>query len=209
MKTIRMMMWPVWGAATALMMSTTAQAANQTLEVSWEVAQSSCEIGVQSEIPLEVVDVTKILSGANWQHVGDKKFNITVNDCNAGYTPGTGTRPSVRVEGKTAGPTAYSRFLFKDDGDSVGLYIILLKAAASAGSVTTDQEVTNGETLWIPNNSGGGYVPAGSTLASGTPYTIPLTAAVACGRVEAAGCQNPNIRAGELGARFTFVFDYR
>lgn len=116
-------------------------------------------------------------------------------------------RPSVQVEGKPA-PVGAWLSLFKDDGDSVGLYIILLKAAKTAGSNTADNEVKNLETLWVPDGSGG-YVQKDSPLAPNKSYLIPLTAAVACGPMDANGCKNPNIRAGELSALFTFVFAYR
>lgn len=207
MKTIRMMTWPVW-AATALMMSTTVQAANTKLDVSWEVAQSSCEIDAPTELDLGVVDVTTILS-SGWQSVGQKDLTITINDCNGGYTPGAGSRPSVQVLGQTAQVGTWQS-LFKYDGDSVGLYIILRKAEKPAGSNPADNEVKNGETLWIPATPGAKtYVPAGGVLAPDTDYKITLTAGVTCGPPDATGCKNPNIRAGELGAMFTFVFDYR
>lgn len=198
------------GALLTLLPAAT-HAANATTAVSWEVAAASCEISTDPPliIPLGEVDVAPLFASpqTSWKTVGKTPFKIVINSCNGGISALPNVRPSVKVSGTTPAIPGYSNnFLFKNGGDSSGVYIVLVKQNLTDGSDTGNIEVKNNSWLWVP-----GY-GANTVLPSAMQFEIPLTAAVACGNFSVTNemCKGEaKVRAGDLNASFTLQFEYK
>lgn len=178
-----------------------ARAANDTTRFTWTVPAGTCSVATNSPINLGDVDPVPAL-GADWPALNKTPLSITLGGC---MGAGGAGRPVVSVSGTTITTPSASLFMFKTQGTSVGFGFILLKPANTAGSNGSDIEVKNNESLYIPKPGGTAWYGPGDTLSGN--QTIPLTAAVTCGRK--AWCTENALKAGNLKATITFTFSYK
>jgi len=192
-------------AATALlyglMGGIPARAANDATKFTWSVPVGTCTVSTNSPIKLGEVDPTPAL-GIDWPALNKTPVSISLRDC---MGAAGNTRPVVSVSGGTITIPNASPFMFKTQGTSVGFGFILLKSAQAAGSNGSDIEVKNTESLYIPKPGNPSWFGSGDTLSGN--YSIPLNAAVTCGRK--AWCTEDALKAGDLKATVTFTFSYK
>lgn len=184
--------------------------ANNTTQFTWSVPTGTCTMDIPTKPVMDnTVDPTSMIrTTSGWPYVSKKSFAINLNNC-IGLADSSTVRAGVTVRGSTmADPAGEGRVdMFKNEGTaggtSTGFAFVVLKSARDGGS-KSDDKASSGEQLYVPKLGGGWYKP-GENLTGN--YSIPLTAAVTCGRIE--WCSGTGLKAGTLNASIIFTFSYK
>lgn len=199
-------------AGMALMvMSAGVRAANSVnLTFNYTVVQGTCDVSISSpSMNLGDVDPSPAFGNGSWVQLNATEFTVNLNSCSGSVDPNT--RPVVMVAGETVpGSDSGYSYLFRKQGNaggtSKGFGVLIVKADKAGGDLSSDIEVKNNTAIYVPN-TGGGYYGKGTALNGN--FTIPLKAAVSCGRKVSDMCAPANLLAGSLSASVTFTFQYK